>query len=79
MSDSYEQLSWHLRGFVQLLRASNIPLDYPRLTEDLYWFQFADSRNGARLKWGQDFYRVQKSAPHGSNTQEEVKEIDRNE
>jgi len=79
MADSMEGLSWHLRGFVQLLRASNIPLDYPRLTEDLFWFQFTDKRDGVRLKWGQDFYRTQKSESQESKTTEEVKEIDSNE
>jgi len=79
MSDSIEGLVWHLRGFVQLLKASSIPLDYPKLTEDMYWFQFTDRRDGIRLKWGQDFYRAQKNEPQASKAQEEVKENDRNE
>ncbi|MCL4463236.1 MAG: type I-E CRISPR-associated protein Cse2/CasB [Firmicutes bacterium] len=43
---------------ILLIRAKDIPLDYPALTQDLYWFQFPDRRDGIRLKWGQDFYRV---------------------
>jgi len=58
MADSFESLTWHLRGFIQLLKASSIPLDYSKLAEDLYWFQLAEARDGIRLKWGQDFYRT---------------------
>lgn len=43
MSDSYEGFSWQLRGLIQILRAKDIPLDYPALTEDLYWFSFLTS------------------------------------
>lgn len=75
MADSIERLSWHLRSFVQLLKASNIPLDYPKLAEDLYWFQLADNRDGVRLRWGQDFYRTQKPEFQDSKIYEEVKEM----
>lgn len=61
VSDSFERFSWQLRGFIQLLKNKDIPLDYPALTEDLYWYQFADRRDGIRLKWGQDFYRSAKT------------------
>jgi len=56
-SASVEEFSHHLRGLVQLLKAADIPLDYPALTEDLYWFQFAEQRDAVRLRWGRDFYR----------------------
>lgn len=69
VSDSFEELSWHIRGLVQLLKAEGIPLDYPELTENLYWFQLADRRDGIRLKWGQDFYRIQKNEEQGSHAQ----------
>ena len=57
MSESYERLSWHLRGLIQLFRFKNVTLDYPALATDLYWFQVMEVRDGIRLKWGQDFYR----------------------
>jgi len=60
ISDSFERFSWYLRGLIQLLKAKDIPLDYSVLTEDLYWYQFPDRRDGIRLKWGQDFYRSAK-------------------
>lgn len=56
-SDSLTEFSHHLRGLIQLLRAEGIPLDYAQMTEDLYRFQFPESSDGVRLRWGQDFYR----------------------
>lgn len=58
----------YLRGLVQLLRAEGIPLDYVRLTEDLYWFQTEAGARRVKLRWGQDFYRM----PQGEK--EEVNE-----
>ncbi len=55
-SDSPEELAHHLRGLVQLLKAGNIPLDYPGLTQDLYRFLIPGQRDGVRLRWGRDFY-----------------------
>jgi CRISPR system Cascade subunit CasB len=59
-SDNLEEFSHHLRGLVQLLKAEDIPLDYPALTKDLYWFQIPETRDSVRLRWGQDFYRDSK-------------------
>lgn len=60
-SNGLEEFSHHLRGLIQLLKASDIPLDYPSLTEDLYWFQFTEARDSVRLRWGQDYYRIKKN------------------
>lgn len=56
-SDDMAELSYRLRNVVQLLRSENIKLDYVDLAKDLYNFQFADSADEIRLKWGRDFYR----------------------
>lgn len=48
----------YLRSLVQLLRAEGIPLDYVRLTEELYWFQTETGARRVKLRWGQDFYRM---------------------
>lgn len=56
-SAGMEELSHHMRGMVQLLRSKNIPLDYPALAEDLFWYQQPDYQAQVRLRWGQDFYR----------------------
>ncbi|MCL5981578.1 MAG: type I-E CRISPR-associated protein Cse2/CasB [Firmicutes bacterium] len=79
MSDSFERFSWQLRGLIQILKAKDILLDYPALTEDLYWFQFPDKRDGIRLKWGQDFYRVARSEEMSSKAQITEKENRTNE
>lgn len=50
------ELVWHLRGIIQLLRKESIALDYAKLAEDLYNYQFADKVSTVRLNWGRDFY-----------------------
>jgi len=59
-SDSPEELAHHLRVIVQLLKSKDIPLDYPQLAEDLFRFQFPESRDGVRLSWGQSYYLIRK-------------------
>ncbi|NLO40234.1 MAG: type I-E CRISPR-associated protein Cse2/CasB [Ruminiclostridium sp.] len=50
------ELSVHLRSLVQLLRAKQVDMDYPRLAKELYDWQF-DSEN-TRLRWGRDYWRL---------------------
>ncbi len=52
------EISYHLRGVVQLLRGKGIPLDYVDLAGDLYRFQFPEGKERVRLKWGQGFYKI---------------------
>jgi CRISPR system Cascade subunit CasB len=59
-SQSIEELSNHMRGFIQLLKAKDVPLDYQALAEDLFKFQMPDAQDSVRLRWGQDFYRIPK-------------------
>ena len=54
------ELSHHLRGMIQLLRAGGIPLDYVQLAADLYDLQYPETIPCVRLHWGQDFYRAPK-------------------
>lgn len=52
------ELSHHLRGLIQILRAGSIGFDYADLAQDLYRYQLSDeSKDRVRLKWGRDFYR----------------------
>ena len=60
-ADNLEEFSHYLKELVQLLKAEEIPLNYPALTKDLYWFQIPETRDSVRLSWGQDFYRIAKS------------------
>ncbi len=55
-SDFWE-LSHHVRGLIQLLKAKSISMNYPLFAEDLYRYQFDDHRSRVRLRWGQDFYQ----------------------
>ena len=50
------ELSHHLRCMIQLLSSKDIKLDYERLADDIYKFQFPESRKEVQLKWGEDFY-----------------------
>lgn len=54
------ELANHLRGMVQLFKAKGIPLDYVKLAEDLYYFQKPDEKKKVQLRWGQDFYCINK-------------------
>lgn len=54
------ELAHHLRNMVNLLRASDIKMDYVDLAADIYWYAFPETRAKVRLKWGQDFYRTSK-------------------
>lgn len=63
---SMAELSHHLRGVIQLLRRDEIPLDYSRLAEDLFWLQFPSTAPQVRLRWGQEYY----AAPDEKETQD---------
>ena len=55
-SADVKELSHHLRGIVQLLKANGISLNYKQLSGDLYEMQFPDGKRKVCLRWGQDFY-----------------------
>ncbi|MDR1404631.1 MAG: type I-E CRISPR-associated protein Cse2/CasB [Candidatus Methanoplasma sp.] len=59
-ADSLTEFSYHARGFVQMMRTSDVPIlvDYPQLAKDLYFYQFPEGKKRVLLKWGRDFYRV---------------------
>lgn len=56
-SDSFEELSYHLRTMIKILKSKNrnIKIDYGRLAKDLK--QFADGYDeDLRLNWARDYY-----------------------
>ena len=65
------EISQHLRGIVQLLRAKGAALDYPKLAEDLYLLQFPAIASRVRLRWVNDNYAPLKNGE--KDTQEEMK------
>lgn len=57
-SVSPEDLAYHLRGIIQLLKSENIPLDYAQLAKELYLFHNQDYAGNIKLSWGRDFYSL---------------------
>lgn len=50
-----------LVSLVNIVRSDDksVTIDYPRLAEDLYWFQMNfEQSNRVKLSWGQEYYRV---------------------
>jgi CRISPR system Cascade subunit CasB len=61
-ADSFGELTYHLRGAVQLLRVGGQPLDYGLLADQLVtWQVFGPGR--VQLVWGREFYRTRRTAP----------------
>ena len=50
-------LEAHSRGLISQLRSHEIPFDYGRYADDLYWFQSGKKRDVQR-RWGRDFHRL---------------------
>ncbi|MBK8074512.1 MAG: type I-E CRISPR-associated protein Cse2/CasB [Kineosporiaceae bacterium] len=57
-AESYEELTYHLRGLVQQFRAADVPLDYARLAQDLVSLQRPHRVAGVRIRWGRDYHRL---------------------
>jgi CRISPR system Cascade subunit CasB len=55
-ADGLDELIHHLRGVVQLLRTSKIPLDYGLLATELVTWQTPTGPPRIRLVWGRDFH-----------------------
>lgn len=51
-------LSYHLRSIINLISGNNISLNYAKLAEDIYEWQFPDEKNKVGLRWGQDFFKA---------------------
>ena len=65
------ETAYHLRTLIQMLRGEGIPLDYPALAKDLYFYQNVELSPSIRLKWGQDFYRELNTKNKTNNEKEE--------
>lgn len=50
-------LEAHSRSLISQLRSREIPFDYGRYADDLYWFQAGHQRDVQR-RWGRDFHRL---------------------
>lgn len=58
VSDDMEELAYRLRGFIQMMRTRQIPLDYVQLAVDFYLYQIPGQIPSVRLRWGRDFYHM---------------------
>lgn len=58
-NDMYE-LYHHMRCLIELMRNKGIKLDYAMLAKDIYDFQFSEGKKKVQLRWGQDFYYIEK-------------------
>lgn len=55
-STDIKEVSVHLRHLIKLAkRDKNIRINYPKLAEDLFYFQL-NQKERVRLRWGQSFY-----------------------
>jgi len=54
------ELANHARGLIQMMKSSKYQtgFDYGLFARDLFLFQFPDGKREMRLRWGQDFYRI---------------------
>jgi CRISPR system Cascade subunit CasB len=66
-SGDFIELATHARGLIQLLKAEEIPLDYPQFAKDLFFFQLPENADRVRLRWGQDFYRTRSYSDNKEN------------
>lgn len=48
----------HARSIITQLRAQEIPFDYGRFADDLYWFQTPGGARDVQRRWGRDFHRL---------------------
>jgi CRISPR system Cascade subunit CasB len=56
-TDEFASLAVRLRDLVSLLRTARIPLDYPRLADQLCQWQDDVLRANVRRTWGREFHR----------------------
>lgn len=55
-SKSNQEIAYHFRTIIELLRSKNIALDYGELACDLFLLQSSEYSPSIRLKWGREFY-----------------------
>lgn len=70
-SNDMTELSYRLRTLVNLLSNENIRLNYADLAGDLFLFQSEKHADKIRMKWGRDFYRINKNDSESEDNNEE--------
>ncbi len=67
-ADTADELAYHLRGLVTLLRGERIPLDYARLAWEIARWHNASSRSAVRRAWARDFEAQGRSGGTGDDS-----------
>jgi len=62
-SQTLPELTHHLRGLVNQLRAEDIGLDYGQLASDLFLFQLPGRADSVRRQWARQYYYLDRKAP----------------
>lgn len=57
-AQSWDEILHHASGLIQMFRSNDVPLDYGRFAEDLYWLRKPAAAAKVRRRWAGDFYRV---------------------
>lgn len=71
LADDFDEVRQRLRGLVQLLKQADRGFDYGLLASDLFDLQSPVTRSAVRLRWGRDFYRVDRQSEAVTETGEE--------
>ena len=66
-SNDVLEFSYQIRNVIKLLSTNGIALNYALLAQDIYLWQFQNSRNQISLKWGQDFYKLSNVKEENNN------------
>ncbi|MFD8967761.1 type I-E CRISPR-associated protein Cse2/CasB [Streptomyces sp. NPDC059568] len=67
-ADSIESVAVRLREIVLLLRGEQVSLDYGRLADQLYRWQFRPQRAAVRREWGREFHLAASSGKRGQSS-----------
>lgn len=66
-SKDMAEFSWHLKSIINLLKTRGVQLNYADFAGDIFLYQIEERRSGLFLKWGQDFYRREKTLEVNQN------------
>jgi CRISPR system Cascade subunit CasB len=63
---TFEEVVHHMRGLITQLRAHRVPLDYGQLADDLHQLQDPWKVDAVRLRWGRQYYRIDRDGVSGA-------------
>jgi len=69
-SPTIEELETHIRPLVKMLKTKGIDLNYPKLAEDLYFWQFESTKEKICLEWGRSYWKANNREKQEENKNE---------